>query len=109
MAHSVYILDCAKDDYREIRKYVTHKFSVEVWRSSELKFKEVLKEIGEFPLAGIVPDEAIKLGLQGIRQRLVGQTRVIYEVDVQGVYVYMFVSTRRDFLTMLTDRMLKSE
>lgn len=109
MAHSVFILDSAKGDYREIRKYVRHKFGETVWRELEQKFKEVLSDIGEFPFAGLVSDEALSLGLQGIRERLVGQTRVIYEVGEQDVYVFMFVSSRRDFMTMLTDRLLKGE
>ncbi len=109
MAHSVFILDSAKNDYREIRKYVRHKFGEKVWKASEQQYKEVLSNIGEFPFAGFVPEEAVSLGLQGIRESLVGQTRVIYEVDEQDVYVSMFVSTRRDFMTMLTDRLLQSE
>ena len=109
MAHSVFVLESAKDDYREIKKYVIRKFGVKVWQESNLKYKEMLKNIGEFPSAGLVPDEAIQLGLQGLRERLVGQTRVIYEVVPERVYVYMFVSTRRDFMTMLADRLLKAE
>ncbi|NMW20072.1 MAG: type II toxin-antitoxin system RelE/ParE family toxin [Chlorobiaceae bacterium] len=109
MARSVFILDSAKDDYREIRKYVKHKFGEKVWQDSDQKYKEMLKNIGEFPFAGLIPDEAIQLGLQGIRERLVGQTRVIYEVASQSLYVHMFVSTRRDFTTMLTNRLLKNE
>ena len=108
MAHSVFILASAKDDFREIRKYFIQKFGVRVWQDSDLKYRELLKNIGEFPAAGFVPDEAIQLGLQGICERLLGQTRVIYEVAHQRIYVYMFVSTRRDFMTMLTDRLLKS-
>ena len=108
MAHSVFILASAKDDFREIRKYFIQKFGVRVWQDSDLKYRELLKNIGEFPAAGLVPDEAIQLGLQGICERLLGQTRVIYEVAHQRIYVYMFVSTRRDFMTMLTDRLLKS-
>ena len=108
MAHSVFILASAKDDYREIRKYVLQKFDVRVWQDLGLEYIELVKNIGEFPAAGLVPDEAIQLGLQGIRERLLGQTRVIYEVAHQRIYVYMFVSTRRDFMTMLTDRLLKS-
>ena len=46
-----------------------------------------MRDIGEFPYGGFVPDEAIKLGLQGIRERLVGQTRVVYEVVLTRYYV----------------------
>lgn len=108
MALSVFILNSAKDDYREIKKYVIDKFGEKVWNDSEQHYKEVLRDIGEFPYAGFVPEEAVKLGL-GVRERLVGQTRVIYEVGVEVVYVHMFVSTRRDFMTMLTDRIFKGE
>jgi len=109
VAHSVFILDSAKSDYREIRKYVRHKFGAQVWMDSEQKYRDVLRDIGEFPFAGCVPDEAFALGLQGIRERLVGRTRVIYDVGEQNVYVSMFVSIRRDFMKMLTDRLLNGE
>lgn len=46
------------------------------------------------------------LGLTDIRQRLVGQTRVIYQLDGTQVYVHMFVSTLRDFMAQLTGRLL---
>ena len=109
MALSVYILDSAKDDYREIRKYVKQKFGEKIWQDSLQQYKEVLKNMAEYPSAGLVPDEAMQLGLQGIRERLVGQARVIYDVASHSLYVYMFVSTRRDFMTMLAERVLKSE
>ena len=109
MALSVFILDGAKDDYREIRKYVKQKFGEKIWQDSDQQYKELLKNMAEYPSAGLVPDEAMQLGLQGIRERLVGQTRVIYEVAPHSLYVHMFVSTRRDFMTMLAERVLKSE
>ncbi|MEI8186944.1 MAG: hypothetical protein WCG19_09630 [Chlorobiaceae bacterium] len=109
MAHSVFVLESAKDDYREIKKYVIQKFGVKVWQDSDLKYKVMLNNIGEFPVAGLVPDEAVQLGLQGIRERVVGQTRVIYEVVSHRIYVHMFVSTRHDFMAMLADRLLKAE
>ena len=109
MALSVFILDGAKDDYREIRKYVKQKFGEKIWQDSDQQYKELLKNMAEYPSAGLVPDEAMQLGLQGIRERLVGQTRVIYEVAPHSLYVHMFVSTRRDFVTMLAERVLKSE
>lgn len=107
-AHSVFILASAKDDYRGIRKYVVQKFGIKVWQDSDIQYKELLKNIGEFPFAGLVPDEAILLGVKGICERLLGQTRIIYEIAHQRIYMYMFVSTRRDFMTMLTDRLLKA-
>ena len=109
MALSVFILDGAKDDYREIRKYVKQKFGKKIWQDSDQQYKELLKNMAEYPSAGQVPDEAMQLGLQGLRERLVGQTRVMYEVAPHSLYVHMFVSTRRDFMTMLAERVLKSE
>lgn len=107
MTHAVRVLHAARDDYREIRQYVRRKFGEQVWKDSDQKYKELLHDIGEFPFAGAVPDEALRLGLHGIRQRLLGPSRVIYEIHGQSVYVHMFVSARRDFATMLIDRVLK--
>ncbi len=109
MMYAVHVLLGARDDYREIRQYVQHKFGRQVWRETDLKYKELLHAIGEFPLAGTVPDEAVRLGLHGLRQRLLGQTRVIYDIAQQQIFVHLFVSGRRDLMTMLAERMLRSE
>jgi toxin ParE1/3/4 len=107
MTHKVKVLDYAKIDYREIRKWVRMKFGESVWTEVDADFKKILTQIGEMPFAGLMADEVSELGLTDYRQRLVGQTRVIYQVKEHEVYVHMFVDTSRDFSTMLNQRLIQ--
>ena len=106
MSYKVQILAYAKDDYREIRGYVKRKFGDQVWVAVESDFKKVLKQIAELPLAGSVPEEIEAIGLVHYRQRLVGQTRIIYQIKEEEIFVHMFVDTNRDFPTVLYDRLM---
>ncbi len=107
MAFPVVILPSAKDDFREIKHYVKKMHGQAVWADVNQQFKGVLNDIGKYPVARLITEEARALGLDDIRQRLVGQTRVIYQFDGSRVYMHMFASTLRDFMTLLTHRLLK--
>ena len=106
LGRSVKVLAYAKDDYREIRGYVKRKFGDEVWSTVEADFKKMLKQIADMPLAGSVPEEIEAIGLVHYRQRLVGQTRVIYQIKEEEIFVHMFVDTNRDFFTLLYNRLM---
>jgi len=107
MTHQVKVLDYAKADYREIRMWVRMKFGETTWIEVDADFRKVMRQIGDMPLAGLIPPEIAELGMAEYRQRLVGQTRVIYQVKEQTVFVHMFVDTSRDFSTMLNQRLLQ--
>lgn len=107
MAYPVHILASAKEDFREIKAWVKNRHGEAVWLDVNQQFKATLKDIGQHPAAGLITEEAQALGLSDIRQRLVGQIRVIYQFDGSQVYVHMFASTLRDFMGLLAARMLK--
>lgn len=109
MSHKVQVLAYAKDDYREIRGYVKKKFGGQVWMNVETDFKKMLKQIADTPLAGSVPEEIAAIGLVHYRQRLVGQTRVIYQIIDAEIFIHMFVDTNRDFPTLLYDRLMSKQ
>lgn len=109
MSYKVQVLAYAKDDYREIRGYVKKKFGEQVWMTMEADFKKMLKQIADMPLAGSVPEEVEAIGLVHYRQRLVGQTRVIYQIKEAEIFVHMFVNTNRDFPTLLYDRLMSKQ
>ena len=106
MSYKVQVLAYAKDDYREIRGYVKRKFGDQVWTTVEADFKKMLRQIADMPLAGSIPEEIAAIGLVHYRQRLVGQTRVIYQIKDAEIFVHMFVDTNRDFPTVLYDRLM---
>ena len=102
----VNVLEFAKEDYRAIRKKVKSKFGAKVWEEVDAEFKNILSQIGQMPLSGLVPDEMRAIGLTDYRQRLVGQTRVIYQIKGEQVYVHLFIDTSRDFSSILHQRLL---
>lgn len=106
MTYKVKVLAYAKDDYREIRGYVKRKFGDKVWMNVEADFKKMFKQIADMPLTGSVPGEIEAIGLVHYRQRLVGQTRVIYQIKEEEIFVHMLVDTNRDFATVLYDRLM---
>lgn len=107
MTRPVFVLSAAKEDYREIRAYVRKNFGNTVWQEVDAEYKKVLSHLGEMPEAGSIPEEIVTLGLTDCRQRLVRQTRVVYQIKDEGIYVHMFVDTNRDFQTMLYKRLMK--
>jgi len=107
MSHKVIILDVAKPDFRDIKSYVKLNFGDNVWNEVNQEFKDTIKAIGLNPEAGKTIEELNELGEGNFRQRLVRQTRIIYEYDDKQVLVHMFLHTKRDFRTHLMKRMFK--
>lgn len=106
MTRKVVILDVAKPDFLDIRHQVRTKFGEAIWQEVNQEFKETLLHIGLHPEAGSPFEELAALGLVSFRQRLVRQTRLIYEFNETTVIVHMFIHTRRDFRTHLEKRLL---
>lgn len=108
MTRPVRILDAARPDFREIQRHVKTRFGDSVWDEVNLEFKQTIRDIGEHPESGAHLEELKALGLDHFRQRMVQQTRVIYEFDEQQVIVHMFIHTRRNFRSHLQQRVLQS-
>ncbi len=100
------ILNGAKADFREIRKYVKKRFGDSVWLEVNQEFKYTIRHIAANPVMGTHIEELAGLGFDNFRKTLERQTRVIYEFDCKQLIVHMFVHTKKDFQTHLTDRLL---
>lgn len=108
MTHKVNVLADAKDDFRAIRTQVKKIFGENVWVKTNQNFKDTIADIGNMPFAGSNPPELASLGFGSFKQRLVGKTRIIYEIEATEVYAHLFVSTDRDFESVLIERMTKT-
>ena len=106
MTRNVIILDVAKPDFSDIKNHVKSQFGETVWNEVNQEFKDVIKAIGTNPEAGTCLEELKVYGLTNFRQRLVRQTRVIYEFNDSEGLVHMFIHTKRDFRTHLEKRFL---
>lgn len=103
---SIIVLDSAKRDFDDIKTGFKKTHSAARFDQFKQSFKDLFAPIKAFPLSGAVPDECATLELV-IRQRIVEDIRVIYEVKGNTVYIRMFLSTQRDFLRHLVERMLR--
>lgn len=106
MTRNAVILDGAKVDFREIKKYVRQQFGDLVWAEVNQEFKDTIKHIAANPLLGTRIEELGALGYDNYRKIFVRQSRVVYEFDSQQLIVHMFIHTKRDFKTHLEKRLL---
>ena len=106
MTRHAVILDAAKGDFREIKKYVKQHFGNLVWADVNQEFKKTIEQITINPMLGSFIDELSGLGYDNFRKILVRQTRIIYEFDNQHLIVHMFIHTKKDFQTHLSNRLL---
>ena len=106
MTRTAVVLDGAKADFLEIKKYVKRQFGDLVWAEVNQEFKDTVKHITANPLLGTHVEQLSGLGYDNFRKTLVRQIRVVYEFDSQQLIVHMFVHTKRDFKTHLEKRLL---
>ena len=102
----IIVLDSARIDFNDIKAGFKKTHSAARVDQFKQSFKDLFAHMKLFPLAGVVPDECATLELV-IRQRVTEETRVIYEVKGDTIYIRMFLSTHRDFFSHLVERMLR--
>ncbi len=105
MSRRVIILNAARPDFRDIKKYVKAQFGDAVWNDVNEEFKITIENIASNPDAGKEIEELKELGQGNFRTRLVRQTRIVYEYDDKAVVVHMFIHTKRDFRAHLMRRL----
>ena len=108
MNRKVVILESAEHDLKELRGYITKRFSVESWQNSYEKIKKAIRNLQAFPNVGSIPEEIEELNLGQYRQVLSGKNRIIYEVRQNTIFIHIIVDTRRDFKSLLTKRLLRT-
>ena len=99
------IIDSAKEEFKEIKKYLNNEFGHHVWKEINSEYKESIKKIKSNPYVGNHIDALIDIGITNIKYILVRQTRVVYEFDDDLIVIHMFISTKRDFRSHLLKRL----
>lgn len=105
MDRRIAVLDSAKNEFKDIKKYVKKEFGDSVWNTVNAEYKDALRRIRNNPEIGHPLDELKELGIASFKYTLVRQTRVVYEFDENLVLIHMFIHTRRDFRTHLFKRL----
>lgn len=107
MSLKIVILQSAETDLKELRVYLTERFSVQTWQSTHASLKAAIRHLTTLPYAGSIPDEIEKLNLGQYRQVLSGMNRVIYEMRGQTIYVHIIADTRKSLPALLMKRLLR--
>ncbi|MDB5990775.1 MAG: plasmid stabilization system family protein [Herbaspirillum sp.] len=107
MSRKIVILESAEHDLNELRSYIVKDFSAKIWRNTYVKLKESIRNLQNFPQAGVIPEELEKLNLSQYRQIISGLNRIIYELRQDIIYIHIIVDSRRDMSALLTRRLLR--
>ncbi|MGN8275429.1 type II toxin-antitoxin system RelE/ParE family toxin [Pseudomonas sp. SMN5] len=107
MSLKIVILQSAETDLKELRVYLTERFSVQAWQSTHASLKTAIRHLATFPYAGSIPDEIEKLNLGQYRQVLSGMNRIIYEVRGQTIYIHIIADSCKSLPALLMKRLLR--
>lgn len=110
MSYTVYMLDDAERDLRDIHSYIKHHFSAKLANELYIEIKTKILMLEENPLLGTPMPELVELGMLNWRQMVVlKKNKIVYEVDKhrQHIYVYLICTERQDFEAFLQKRLFR--
>lgn len=106
--YDVQITEGALGDLDAIRSFIAvqrGEDSADEWMSG---FEEVINSLERFPERGAVPPTLTDLGINAFRQLPMSPYRIVYEVIGRQVFVILIVHTKRDFQSLLQERLLRA-
>ena len=106
MNYTVNILETAEQDILDIYTYVAHNDGTEKALPLLDKIEETCLSLESMPERGKVPEELKSIGVIDYLQILCFSYRIIYQVEMEQVYIYAVLDGRRDMQTLLEKRML---
>jgi toxin ParE1/3/4 len=104
----VEILAGAREDVKQSRAYIKRKFGQGAVENFSATMRSALQALAGEYKNGAIPDELASIGRADIRQKLVGQNRVIYQITAHAIFVHIVCHSRRDLTTLLQQRSLKT-
>ena len=70
-------------------------------------FEEIIGTLEQFPERGTVPTPLLELGIHTFRQLPMSPYRIVYEVSGTKVFMVLIAHTKRDFQSLLQERLLR--
>ena len=101
------ILESAKYDLKQLRRYLIKNFSTKTWQTSYQNIKSSIRNLKNHPEIGIIPEELEKINAHQYRQVISGMNRIIYEIQEQMIYIHIIIDSRQNFKSLLMRRLLK--
>lgn len=106
MTFTVFLTDAASDDLQDLYDFLLEN-EVEGRADKVLdKIEELIQSLSSHSDRGNYPKELLALGIREYRELHFKPYRILYRVIEKKVYVYLIVDGRRDFQTLLQQRLL---
>lgn len=105
---NVVFLQSAEDDIKELKSYVVKKFGKDVWATGYTEIKTAVSSVSNGTITGKIPFELQQLHVKKYRQVLTTMNKIIYEVIGDTVYIHIVCDQRRDFQTLLIQRLFRA-
>jgi toxin ParE1/3/4 len=106
VVYTVLLTEDAVVDLEEIYSYISEYDTPQKAEYVLDQIESKFVSLSEMPERGVYPKELIKLGIRDYREIFFKPYRIIYRIDGNKVYVYLFVDGRRDLQTLLQRRLL---
>jgi toxin ParE1/3/4 len=82
------VLDSAKKDLADLRKYVTRHKPEGTWREIKAQVKDKILQLENFPFSCSRPPELLGFP-DRYRQHLTSQQRIIYEIASDEIFIHV--------------------
>ncbi len=106
-AYSVIIADAARQDLVHLRAYlVANSGVIEADKVLDRLVRKIVS-LGAFPKRGPIPVEFRDLHIKQYRQASLPPYRIVFKLEGSEVTVLVVADGRRDFETLLRDRLLR--
>lgn len=105
--YDVQITEGALGDLDTIRSFIAAQRgedSADEWMSG---FEEIINSLERFPQRGAVPAPLADVGIDTFRELPISPYRIVYEVIGTQVFVVLIFHTKRDFQSLLEERLLR--
>ena len=107
MSYQVLLTKDAARDLEELYDYIFRHDSPENATYVLNAIEDVVNNLADLPNRGSHPEELQRLGIRDYREVFFKPYRVIYRVMGQQVFIYLIADGRRDFRTLLENRLLR--
>jgi toxin ParE1/3/4 len=106
MRFEVLLTEYANRDLEDIYTYIAEHDSPGRAENLLGRIEEVIESLSIYPDRGSYPKELSALGIREYRQKFFKPYRIIYRVIGTRLYIYLIADGRRDFQTLLAQRLL---
>ena len=109
MTYQVFFTADAKHDIQELKEYVIHTWSKQVWKTASDMLKNNIENLAAYPHVGTVCSDLAVIGISQYRQLVAGTNYLVYEADdiKRLIYVHVVCDQRRDLESLLLRRLLR--